>query len=1141
MRRLSKLAAWIVVVALVASLFSGVAPVIANAETASPLSETYTEATDFMTHYLVDDAPLMDNSTSAWTDLITVAEVNKVIDALLYKSLAKYNWSHPLFAEGETVSGNALLTKAQTYIGWSYRALDVLIPYFRLIDGIENYNAEAALTREQAAQLFLNVLRAVPEYAWNGSYAQDGVVQAMKLNDDELGLSYEVTRDNMGRPSYQWKHNGVAITDVYAAEPILVSDNTATTQGAIMNALGYTPTIESSWHYPMNKFGVNLINEGSAAMTGWYFINGDNGNTIGGTGMTVAVYDAYYVKSYVLEGNYFCSRMYDVVTYWDLLADVKTEGESKTVNMYGQVGGYGYWGGQTNVQNVEDGKYIVRWNGIYAQVQDVTKAEFVAGKLAAYTDASITIGDKAYAKSPRMYVGLDLLTAENIDKVFTFYLDTLGNVIGMEVCDHSYGSWKDADATNHARTCDKCGWADTAAHEGELRGYLPPSVTAPGYSGDTYCKYCNRLMAQGTDLPQSTCSHPTLDEAVKENDVPNSCGVPGGYDMVVYCHDCHTKISSVHTDLPALEHDWEETANEPAGDRTPGYIDYVCKHDPNHTKHEDIPALLAGKTSYPEAVELLKAMGIGDTANDFWTDKLTGAEANKILQALYDGPGFVAQWSPDFAPDATVTGPEFISDALVTIDWSYGNDTLFGNYHNLTRGLGEDYSDTTPLTREQAAQILLNVLKAIPSYNAETLKGQDPGLGLTLVKVEEDTYHRPSYKWQKVGVDVTDVYADAPIAKIRGGATWNEILNAVNYITDPGITPAQFRWSQEGGDFTDWVTKVHGDETTLLDDTYVLEIYYDYSTARTGYEYSIIAYRSDEVLPGDVKPDTKYPEAVELMIAIGLMEDGDWKTSLTGAEANKILEYLYDGPGFVAEWHPDFSAAGKVKASEFISDALVTIGWNYGNDPLWAAYNHLEKGLKGDYKSTKNLTREEAAQIVLNVFKAIPVYNTETIKANDPGIGLTLVKTKEDSVGRPYYKWQRNGVDITDAYRDTPVTTMYGGIIWSDILTAVGDVGDANFEQFFRVRENGGKWSSFSGKMHPNYDIFKTADWAVEIFLDYDNNYTTYAYSIVTYEGALANPDTGVTNNVLPAAIFGILALGGACTMLIVDKKKRRA
>ena len=501
----------------------------------------------------------------------------------------------------------------------------------------------------------------------------------------------------------------------------------------------------------------------------------------------------------------------------------------------------------------------------------------------------------------------------------------------------------------------------------------------------------------------------------------------------------------------------------------------------------------------------------------------------------------MAEWHPDFAPDATVTGPEFISDALVTIGWNYNNDTLFGNYHNLKKGLGEDYSDTKPLTRDQAAQILLNILRANPTYNLETMKGQDPGIGLTLVKTGEDPFHRPSYKWQKGGVDVTESFADTPIAKVRGGSSWNDILNAVNYITDPGIAAAQLRISQEGGAFGEWIEKVHGDNTAVLDKEWVLEIYYESNITRGGYEYSIIAYRSDEILPSEVKPDTKYMEAVELMLAIGLMEKGDWKAQLTGAEANKILQFLYDGPGFVAEWHPDFAPNGTVTSTEFLSDALVTIGWNYGNDPLWAKYNHLEKGLKGDYYPGKRITREEAAQIVLNVFKAIPVYNNAALKANDPGIGLNLVKTGQDAKGRPYYKWQRNGADITDSYRDTPVATMYGGVVWSDILTAVGDVGEANFEQFFRVQEANGAWSAFAGKQHPNYELLKNSDWALEIFVEYNNDFTTYAYSIINYEGELYNPDTGSSNSILLAAVCAMFAASFGCVMLIAGNKKRKA
>ena len=54
----------------------------------------------------------------------------------------------------------------------------------------------------------------------------------------------------------------------------------------------------------------------------------------------------------------------------------------------------------------------------------------------------------------------------------------------------------------------------------------------------------------------------TPGEPVEENSAAATCTEPGGYDTVVYCTGCGAELSRVHTDVPALGHDfgdWDET------------------------------------------------------------------------------------------------------------------------------------------------------------------------------------------------------------------------------------------------------------------------------------------------------------------------------------------------------------------------------------------------------------------------------------------------------------------------------------------------------------------------------------------------------------------------------------------------------
>ena len=233
MRKLSKLAAWIVIVALTASLFSGVVFTV-SAEPASPLSETYTEATELLTNLQI-----MDNSTKAWTDAITAEEANTTVKALFFNT---FSWSFEQFGltaltEGEAVTGAKLLHLAIAGMLWGTGADQTWTEYFHLTNGIENYDPNAQLTREQAAQLYLNVLKANPQYN-----------PQTEIRANALGIKYQlVSYDGMGRPSYQWQRtaDNSPLTAVYAAKPLAVLSGD-TDWNDVMAAAGISGNVSST-------------------------------------------------------------------------------------------------------------------------------------------------------------------------------------------------------------------------------------------------------------------------------------------------------------------------------------------------------------------------------------------------------------------------------------------------------------------------------------------------------------------------------------------------------------------------------------------------------------------------------------------------------------------------------------------------------------------------------------------------------------------------------------------------------------------------------------------------------------------------------------------------------------------------------
>ena len=67
-----------------------------------------------------------------------------------------------------------------------------------------------------------------------------------------------------------------------------------------------------------------------------------------------------------------------------------------------------------------------------------------------------------------------------------------------------------------------------------------------GYTGDTVCDSCSHVITYGTEIKK--LDHTPLDP-VKENETEPAPGVPGGYDLVVYCQECGEELSREHVTI----------------------------------------------------------------------------------------------------------------------------------------------------------------------------------------------------------------------------------------------------------------------------------------------------------------------------------------------------------------------------------------------------------------------------------------------------------------------------------------------------------------------------------------------------------------------------------------------------------------
>ena len=123
---------------------------------------------------------------------------------------------------------------------------------------------------------------------------------------------------------------------------------------------------------------------------------------------------------------------------------------------------------------------------------------------------------------------------------------------------------------------------------------------------------------------------------------------------------------------------------------------------------------------YSEATELLSVLGFMTDDEQAWTDPITPTEANRVVQDLLYTPvgygwtfnTFAGFGAAAIADDETVTGERLLRNAFASLNYG-AFDENWEQFFHLKKGLSE-YAEGEALTREQAAQILLNVLKCTP-------------------------------------------------------------------------------------------------------------------------------------------------------------------------------------------------------------------------------------------------------------------------------------------------------------------------------------------------------------------------------------------------------------------------------------------
>lgn len=164
------------------------------------------------------------------------------------------------------------------------------------------------------------------------------------------------------------------------------------------------------------------------------------------------------------------------------------------------------------------------------------------------------------------------------------------------------------DTTNYKEVTD-IAITIQVTHDSEVKGVVEPTCTEKGYSGDTYCKSCNKKLQSGTDVD-------ALDHEFSKDftvDTEATCKSVGSRSR--HCIRCEEKTEI--TEIPKSDHAWDDgKITKEATETAEGVKTYSCKVC-GVTRTETIPKKDAVTTQQPtEGSTVSQSPKNGDTITD---------------------------------------------------------------------------------------------------------------------------------------------------------------------------------------------------------------------------------------------------------------------------------------------------------------------------------------------------------------------------------------------------------------------------------------------------------------------------------------------------------------------------------------------
>ncbi len=161
------------------------------------------------------------------------------------------------------------------------------------------------------------------------------------------------------------------------------------------------------------------------------------------------------------------------------------------------------------------------------------------------SDWDVTVNEEALDVN-----GDNKVNNKDLTRLFQYLSDWDVEIFPQFNCDHQGGT----ATCNKKAICDICGKPygdyDYSNHTGssEIRNAVPPTCTAEGYSGDTYCLDCGKIISRGTIIA-AIGSH---GETEVRNEKSAKC-TENGYTGDTYCKICGELLYE-GTVIPATNH-----------------------------------------------------------------------------------------------------------------------------------------------------------------------------------------------------------------------------------------------------------------------------------------------------------------------------------------------------------------------------------------------------------------------------------------------------------------------------------------------------------------------------------------------------------------------------------------------------------